>query len=99
MRALARATMTPTASWRRAPSGSRRSWRRRQAVQARFAALERELAADRAAGEEMAVELRACAGREAEIQTALRRPWRDGHEPEVAAQRLRDQARRGRSSS
>ncbi|MFI4989289.1 MAG: chromosome segregation SMC family protein [Solirubrobacterales bacterium] len=63
-----------------------------QAVQERFAALERELAADRAAGEQMAGELRACAAQEAEIQTALRAAGEAVTAAEVAAQRLRDQA-------
>jgi chromosome segregation protein len=63
-----------------------------QAVQERFAALERELAADRAAGEQMAGELRACAAQEAEIQTALRAAGEAVTVAEVAAQRLRDQA-------
>ncbi len=63
-----------------------------QAVQERFAALERELAADRAAGEQMAGELRECAALEAEIQTALRVAGEAVTAAEVAAQRLRDQA-------
>jgi chromosome segregation protein len=63
-----------------------------QAVQDRFAAVERELAADRAAGEQMAGELRECAALEAEIQTALRAAGETVTAAEVAAQRLRDQA-------
>src|SRR6185312_16406326 len=63
-----------------------------EAVQERFAALERELAADRAAGEQMAGELRECAALEAEIQTALRAGGETVTAAEVAAQRLRDQA-------
>jgi chromosome segregation protein len=63
-----------------------------QAVQERFAVLERELAADRAAGEQMAGELRECAALEAEIQTALRVAGEAVTAAEVAAQRLRDQA-------
>jgi chromosome segregation protein len=63
-----------------------------EAVQERFAALERELAADRAAGEQMAGELRECAALEAEIQTALRAAGETVTAAEVAAQRLRDQA-------
>ncbi len=62
------------------------------AVQERFATLERELAADRAAGEQMAGELRECAALEAEIQTALRAAGETVTAAEVAAQRLRDQA-------
>jgi chromosome segregation protein len=63
-----------------------------QAVQERFAAIERELAADRTAGEQMAGELRECAALEAEIQTALRAAGEAVTAAEVAAQRLRDQA-------
>jgi chromosome segregation protein len=62
------------------------------AVQERFGALERELAEDRAAGEQMAGELRECAAQEAEIQTALRAAGEAVTAAEVAAQRLRDQA-------
>jgi chromosome segregation protein len=63
-----------------------------EAVQARFAALEQELAADRLAGEQMASELRACAAQEAELQAALRAAGETVTAAEVAAQRLRDQA-------
>ncbi len=63
-----------------------------EAVQARFAALEQELAADRLAGEQMASELRACAAQEAEFQAALRAAGETVTGAEVAAQRLRDQA-------
>jgi chromosome segregation protein len=63
-----------------------------EAVQARVSALERELAADRLAGEQMAGELRACAAQEAEIQAALRVAGEAVTGAEVAAQRLRDQA-------
>jgi chromosome segregation protein len=63
-----------------------------EAVQARVAALEAELAADRLAGEEMAGELSTCAAQEAEIQAALRVAGEAVTEAEVAAQRLRDQA-------
>ncbi len=62
------------------------------AIQARFSELERELAADRQAGEEMAGELRECAAQEAEIQSALRAAGETVIGAEVAAQRLRDQA-------
>jgi len=62
------------------------------AVQSRFSELERELAADRQAGEEMAGELRECAAQEAEIQAALRAAGETVIGAEVAAQRLRDQA-------
>jgi chromosome segregation protein len=63
-----------------------------EAVQARYAALEQELAADRLAGEKMASELRACAAQEAEFQAALRAAGETVTAAEVAAQRLRDQA-------
>jgi chromosome segregation protein len=58
----------------------------------RLAKLEAELAGDRAAGEEMAAELRACAAAEADIQTRLRGAGELVTSAEVAAQRLRDQA-------
>ncbi|HLH15296.1 MAG TPA: AAA family ATPase, partial [Solirubrobacteraceae bacterium] len=61
-------------------------------VQARLRQLERELAADREAGEEMTVTLRACAAEEAEIQSSLRACGESVTEAEVAAQRLRDRA-------
>ncbi len=61
-------------------------------VQERVGVLEEQLAEDRAAGEEMAAELRACAGEEAEIQTLLRAAGEAVTGTEVAAQRLRDQA-------
>jgi chromosome segregation protein len=63
-----------------------------EAVALHMAALERELAEDRLAGEEMAVELRACAAQEAEIQATLRGAGELVTEAEVSAQRLRDQA-------
>jgi chromosome segregation protein len=62
-----------------------------QAVSDRRAAVEAELAEDRAAGEKMAAELRACAAAEAEIQSALRMAGDAVTDAEVAAQRLRDQ--------
>ena len=64
-----------------------------KAVEARMEQFERELGKDRGAGEEVAGELRACAGEEAEIQTRLRAVGDLVTEAEVAAQRLRDQAR------
>jgi chromosome segregation protein len=63
-----------------------------EVVQERMGALEAQLADDRAAGEEMAAELRACAGEEAEIQALLRAAGETVTGAEVAAQRLRDQA-------
>jgi chromosome segregation protein len=52
--------------------------------------LERQLAADSQAGEQMAAQLRACASEEAAIQTALRREGEAVTTAEVGAQRLRD---------
>jgi len=63
-----------------------------EAVQEQVKQLEEQLSSDRAAGEEMAGELRACAGEEAEIQTSLRAAGENVTGAEVAAQRLRDQA-------
>jgi chromosome segregation protein len=61
-----------------------------EAVAARAAELQRELDTYRAAGEEMAAELRACAAQEAEIQARLRAQGEAVTAAEVAAQRLRD---------
>jgi chromosome segregation protein len=63
-----------------------------EAVEERVRELEEQLAGDREAGEEMAGELRACAGEEAEIQAALRGAGETVTGAEVAAQRVRDQA-------
>jgi chromosome segregation protein len=63
-----------------------------EAVDARVEQFERELARDRGSGREVADELRACAGEEAEIQTRLRAAGDRLTEAEVGAQRLRDQA-------
>jgi chromosome segregation protein len=63
-----------------------------EATQGLIAALESELVADRAAGEAMTAQLRACAAEEADIQVALRAAGELVTEAEVAAQRLRDQA-------
>jgi chromosome segregation protein len=63
-----------------------------ESVSERMAQLESELASDSAAGEEMAAELRACAGEEAAIQTELRGASEAVTGAEVTAQRLRDQA-------
>ncbi len=54
--------------------------------------LQLALAQDSAAGAQVAVQLRACAREEAEIQTELRAASEVVTEAEVAAQRLRDQA-------
>jgi chromosome segregation protein len=57
-----------------------------------LAQIEELLSQDRAAGEQVSAELRACAQEEAEIQTALRVEGEAVTGAEVAAQRLRDQA-------
>jgi len=61
-----------------------------EAVIARASKLQQELDSYRAAGEEMAAELRACAAQEAEIQARLRAQGEAVTAAEVAAQRLRD---------
>ncbi len=63
-----------------------------EAVQEQVKQLEEQRSLYRAAGEEMAGELRACAVEEAEIQAALRGASEAVTSVEVAAQRLRDQA-------
>ena len=63
-----------------------------QAIGARVEALEAELAVDRAAGEDLAARLRACAGEEAEIQRRLRERGELVTAAEVRAQQARDQA-------
>jgi chromosome segregation protein len=63
-----------------------------EAVDSRAGEFERALALDRGTGEELAGELRACAGEEAEIQAQLRAGGDLLTDAEVAAQRLRDQA-------
>jgi chromosome segregation protein len=62
-----------------------------QRVEQSVERLQAELAGDRAAGEQMTAELRACAGEEAEIQAQLRGAGELVTAAEVAAQRLRDQ--------
>jgi chromosome segregation protein len=62
-----------------------------QALGAILQTLEAELDRDRADGEGMAAELRACAAEEADIQIALRAEGEAVTSAEVAAQRLRDQ--------
>ena len=61
-----------------------------EAVAARAGELQLELDSYRAAGEEMAAELRACAAQEAEIQARLRVQGEAVTAAEVSAQRLRD---------
>jgi chromosome segregation protein len=63
-----------------------------EVVEGLLARIEELLGQDRAAGEQVAAELRACAQEEAEIQTALRVEGEAVTGAEVAAQRLRDQA-------
>jgi chromosome segregation protein len=63
-----------------------------EVVAQRVAELQGELARDRAAGEEVAVELRACAAQEADVQARLRAEGEAVTVAEVAAQRLRDLA-------
>jgi chromosome segregation protein len=60
------------------------------AVRERGDALEHELAADRAAGEDLAGALRSCAGEEARIQAQLREHGDAVTRAEVRAQQLRD---------
>ncbi len=58
----------------------------------RIEELERRLSEDRAAGDQMTGELRACAARESEIQARLQSEGETVTTAEVAAQRLRDQS-------
>ncbi len=58
----------------------------------RVASLEAELQADRAAGEDLAARLRACATEEAGIQGRLRERFDAVTDAEVRAQQMRDQA-------
>ncbi|WP_022928420.1 chromosome segregation SMC family protein [Patulibacter americanus] len=60
-------------------------------VRERAAALERAVQEDRAAGDDVAGRLRSCAGREAELATALRRTGERLTTAEVAFQRAKDQ--------
>ncbi len=63
-----------------------------EAMTALLRQIEALLSEDRAAGEQVSAELRACAQEEAEIQAALRVEGEAVTGAEVAAQRLRDQA-------
>ncbi|HEY7933722.1 MAG TPA: AAA family ATPase [Solirubrobacteraceae bacterium] len=67
-----------------------------QTLTQRATQLEHELSQDRAAGEEMAAQLRMCAAQEAEIQSRLRAEGETITEAELAAQRLRDQTSESR---
>ena len=60
------------------------------AIAARVAALETELAAGRAAGEDIAGQLRACAAEEAQIQALLRERGESVTSAAVRAQQARD---------
>ncbi len=62
------------------------------AIGVRVAALETELAAGRAAGEELSAQLRACASEEAQIQGRLRERGDAVTTAEVRAQQARDQS-------
>jgi len=62
------------------------------AIAERIAVVEAELAADRAAGEGVAAELRACAAEEAQLQSRLREAGEAVTSAEVRAQQVRDQA-------
>ncbi len=63
-----------------------------EAIEARVETLDADLAADRAAGEGVAAQLRACAAEEGEIQRALRERGDALTAAEVRAQQARDQA-------
>jgi chromosome segregation protein len=67
-----------------------------EAVGGLLAQIEELLTQDRAAGEQVSAELRACAQEEAEIQASLRVEGEAVTGAEVAAQRLRDQAAEAR---
>jgi chromosome segregation protein len=66
------------------------------AIAARVELFDAELAAHRAAGEHVAVELRACAGEEAELQGRLKRDGEAVTGAEVRAQQARDRAEEAR---
>jgi chromosome segregation protein len=67
-----------------------------EATGAVLAQIEQLLTQDRATGEQVSAELRACAQEEAEIQSALRAEGEAVTAAEVSAQRLRDQAAEAR---
>lgn len=62
------------------------------AVRARLEVVEAELEADRAAGEKLAADLRAHAGRETQVQARLKERGEEVTRGEVRAQQARDQA-------
>src|SRR5829696_8568477 len=64
----------------------------RTAVAARQEALQAELDADRAAGDRLAAELRACATQETEVQQRLKARHEEVTRGEIRAQQVRDQA-------
>jgi chromosome segregation protein len=67
-----------------------------EATEGLLGQIEEMLSQDRAAGEQVSVELRACAREEAEIQASLKVEGEAVTGAEVAAQRLRDQAAEAR---
>ena len=67
------------------------------AVGARLEGLEAELAADRAAGDQLAQGLRACAARESQVQARLKERGEEVTRAEVRAQQVRDQAHEART--
>ena len=81
----------PTAIWCRVPSGSRSRSSRSPARSRRVSrGSRRELAAGRAAGEDIAGQLRACAAEEAQIQALLRERGESVTSAAVRAQQARD---------
>jgi chromosome segregation protein len=66
------------------------------AVAARLEVLEADLAADRAAGDRLAGELRACAAQESQVQARLKERGEAVTRAEVRAQQVRDQAQDAR---
>jgi chromosome segregation protein len=62
------------------------------AIKTRVEVLEAELAADRAAGEKLAAELRECAGEESRVHARLKARGEEVTRGEVRAQQARDQA-------
>src|SRR5262249_58836014 len=67
------------------------------AIAARVEVFDAELAAHRAAGEHVAVELRACAREEAELQGRLKRDGEAVTSSEVRAQQARDRSKEAES--
>ena len=82
----------------RSRSGSRRA-RRAPASPTRVEALEAELDADKAAGEQLAAELRECAAEESRVHARLKERGEAVTRGEVQAQRARDHAEDAEASS